>query len=150
MSEAVTPQTPPVVVGVDGSDASKRALRWAAHHASLLGAELQVVTAWRVPNTFYGGGIPATLEQDLARDTLHALEETINDVLGDPRPAHVVAQAIEGHAAPTLVEMSRRAQLLVVGNRGRGAFAGMLLGSVSDYCASHAQCPVVVVRDEGV
>lgn len=145
MSEAANSQTPPVVVGVDGSEASKDALRWAVRQASLVGAEVHALFAWHVPNTFYGGGVPSVLERDLARDSQAELEQAITEAVG-AHPDGLVATAVEGHAAPTLVEASKTAQLLVVGSRGRGAFAGMLLGSISDYCVSHAACPVVVVR----
>jgi len=147
MSESPDSQTPPIVVGVDGSDASKDALRWAVRQAQLVGAELHAIFAWRVPNAFYGGGVPATLEKNLAQDSKTELDEVITDVLGD-HPDHLVPLVVEGHAAPTLVDASKQAQLLVVGSRGRGAFAGMLLGSISDYCVSHASCPVVVVRHQ--
>jgi len=148
MSETPNTQTQPVVVGVDGSEASKDALRWAVRQAVLVGAEVHAIYAWRVPNTFYGGGVPSVLERDLSHDSQTELDEIITEVVGE-RPAHLVAKAVEGHAAPTLVDASEYAQLLVVGSRGRGAFAGMLLGSISDYCVSHAACPVVVVRHHG-
>jgi len=148
MSETPNTQTLPVIVGVDGSDASKDALRWAVHQAGLVGAEVHAIYAWRVPNTFYGGGVPSAVERDLAHDSQTELNEIITEVVGE-HPEHLIAKAVEGHAAPTLVEASEHAQLLVVGSRGRGAFAGMLLGSISDYCVSHAGCPVVVVRHRG-
>lgn len=148
MSETPSTQKAPVIVGVDGSDASKDALRWAFNQATLVGAELRALLVWKIPNTFYGGGVPAVLERGVVHDAQAELDGIVADVFGE-HPAHLVASAVEGHPAPTLVEASKSAQLLVVGSRGRGAFAGMLLGSISDYCVSHAACPVVVVRHRG-
>jgi nucleotide-binding universal stress UspA family protein len=146
MSQGASTETPLIVVGVDGSEASNEALRWAANQAKLTGSTLRAITCWRVPNTFYGGGVPGALERDLAGDSQKALDDIVTQVLGQEAPAGLQATAVEGHAAPVLIEAAESAELLVLGSRGRGAFAGMLLGSVSDYCVSHAPCPVVVVR----
>jgi nucleotide-binding universal stress UspA family protein len=142
-AEAGTP--PVIVVGVDGSDPSKRALRWAAGQAKLTGAELKVVTSWEYPPTL-GWAPPYPSDFDPDADARKALEEAVAAVLGaDPGVVlHVVVQ--EGHPAFVLTEAAKGAELLVVGSRGHGAFAGMVLGSVSEYCAAHAPCPVVVVR----
>jgi nucleotide-binding universal stress UspA family protein len=135
-----------IVVGVDGSDASKDALRWAARQAKRDNTPLRVILAWHIPNTFYGGGVPGAIERDLEGESQATLDEIIAEVVGADGPADVTAHAIEGHPAPELVKASQTAELLVVGHRGRGAFAGMLLGSISDYCVRYASCPVVVVR----
>ena len=63
--------------------------------------------------------------------------------------AHVLARVVEGSPARSLLDISKGADLLVLGSRGHGPFVGMLLGSVSEYCAAHATCPVVVVRHQG-
>jgi nucleotide-binding universal stress UspA family protein len=146
MSEEPRNGEPVIVVGVDGSETSKDALRWAAREARREGARLRVVLCWRVPNQFYGGGVPAPIERDLKGESQAAVEEIAKEVLGDDGPSEVSTEAIEGHAAAELVKAAETAELLVVGSRGRGAFAGMLLGSISRYCVSHAACPVVVVR----
>ena len=140
--------TPPmIVVGVDGSESSKRALRWAADQAKLVGAELVVVTTWEYPPTL-GWAPPYPSDFDPNEDARKALTETVNGVLG-PDPGVVVRLTVtEGHPAFVLTEAAQGADLLVVGSRGHGAFAGMLLGSVSEYCAAHASCPVVVVRHD--
>ncbi len=135
-----------IVVGVDGSEASKEALRWAVRQAGRDGAPLRVMMAWRVPNSFYGGGVPGAIERDLAAETRDNLDEILAEVVGDPDGVAIEPEVVEGHPAPELVKASESADLLVVGNRGRGAFAGMLLGSISDYCVRYAACPVVVVR----
>jgi nucleotide-binding universal stress UspA family protein len=135
-----------IVVGVDGSETSKDALRWAARQAKRDNVALRVISAWRIPNSFYGGGVPGAIERDLEAESKATLDEIIAEVVGRDGPTDITAVAIEGHPAPELVKASESAELLVVGNRGRGAFAGMLLGSISDYCVRYSSCPVVVVR----
>jgi nucleotide-binding universal stress UspA family protein len=145
MSEGTQEQAG-IVVGVDGSETSKEALRWAARQAKRDGVALRVILAWRIPNSFYGGGVPGVIEQDLEGTAQTTVEQVVAEVVGADGPASLTAEAIEGHPAPELVKASETAELLVVGNRGRGAFAGMLLGSISDYCVRYSACPVVVVR----
>ena len=136
---------PTIVVGVDGSPSSQDALRWAATQAVLTQAKLLVVATWEFPTSF-GWAPPYPPDFDPEGDTREALTQTVRSVLGEDRAAELEITVVEGHPAPTLVGLSARADLLVVGSRGHGAFAGMLLGSVSEHCASHASCPVVVVR----
>jgi len=138
-------RTPTIVVGVDGSEPSRRALKWAAGQAQRTGAELNVVTTWEYPTTF-GWAPPYPPAFDPEGDTRAALEETVNAVLGPEPSVPVRLTVLEGHPAPVLTEQAEGAEMLVVGSRGHGAFMGMLLGSVSEHCASHASCPVVVVR----
>lgn len=136
-----------IVVGVDGSASSREALRWAAGQAELTGGSLRVVMAWFWP--VVSGYAPPPPEMDLARDAEVVVDGLVADVLGDSPGAPVEKRVVEGAPAAVLVEASSEAALLVVGSRGHGAFAGMLLGSVSAHCVSHARCPVVVVRDRG-
>ena len=138
--------TPPtIVVGVDGSDPSKRALTWAAHQAKLTGAQLNVVTTWEYPPTL-GWAPPYPSDFDPNKDATKALRDTVDAVLGSDPGMPLQLTVAEGHPAFVLTEAAEGAELLVVGSRGHGAFAGMVLGSVSEYCAAHAPCPVVVVR----
>jgi nucleotide-binding universal stress UspA family protein len=142
---AAAGKPPIIVVGVDGSEASLRALRWAGDQAKLTGASLTVVTTWEFPPTF-GWAPPYPSDFDPGKDTRAALQTNVDAVLG-PDPGMVVQlDVVEGHPAVVLTEAAQDAELLVVGSRGHGAFAGMLLGSVSEYCAAHARCPVVIVR----
>jgi nucleotide-binding universal stress UspA family protein len=135
-----------IVVGVDGSSQSRAALRWAVDEARLRGDTLEVVLAWRPPAAAYD---PAHLPpfEDLegaARATLvdlMAAEELSES--GDPPTSAMPAQ---GHPAQVLTESAQGADLLVVGARGWGTFKGLLLGSVSQHCVTHAPCSVVVVR----
>jgi nucleotide-binding universal stress UspA family protein len=133
-----------IVVGIDGSASSVAALEWAANQAELTGAALEVMMTWEWP---YGyGWSPVPNDYDPAHDA----EKYLADVLTPVRAAHadvsIQATVIEGHPAPLLVKASDGADLLVVGSRGHGEFAGMLLGSVSEHCVSNAHCPVLVVR----
>jgi nucleotide-binding universal stress UspA family protein len=132
-----------IVVGIDGSPPSKDALRWAARQAELTGAELVAIIAWHLPNT-YGALLPEGI--DFANDARTSLEGVVRDVLGPTPSIKVSIIVAEGPAAAALIEASARADLLVVGSRGHGAFSGMLLGSVSEHCVSQAACPVLVVR----
>ena len=132
----------PVVVGVDGSEESGLALRWAFDYAQMISAPVEAVIAWDIPPS-YGWGASYD-DVDLEKMARETLEKTVHDVLGAGAP--VTSRVERGHPAPVLVAASERAQLLVVGSRGHGAFAGMLLGSVSQHCVQHAHCPVVVIR----
>jgi nucleotide-binding universal stress UspA family protein len=132
-----------VVVGMDGSDESKHALRWAARQAQRTGANLRVIQAWVPPRIL--GYVPDDVEPDYEK-AKSLLMDDIQEVLGPEPPVPVTATVVKGHSAEVLVDASREADLLVVGSRGHGAFAGMLLGSTSHHCVHHATSPVVVVR----
>ncbi len=131
---------PVIVAGVDGSQGSLEALRWAARQAEMTGAELHAVMAWSLPEIY------SYTPRDFQGDARKALENAIEQALGKQPRVTVIARVVEGHPARALIDASRDAQLLVVGSRGHGAFTGMLLGSVSQHCVGHAECPVVVVR----
>jgi nucleotide-binding universal stress UspA family protein len=146
MTEESSNTTAGIVVGVDGSETSKDALRWAAREARRDGVGLRAIMCWRIPNAFYGGTVPRPIEHELAERSKVALDEMVQEVIGGDGLPGLSAEVIEGEAATELVKAAETAELLVVGSRGRGAFVGMLLGSVSDYCVQHSSCPVVVVR----
>jgi nucleotide-binding universal stress UspA family protein len=130
-----------IVVGVDGSEGSKGALRWAACQAELTGASLEVVMAWEVPVIPYG----VWTGHDAGGQTQEALDDAVQEVVDEPNQVHVVTTAIEGRPELALLEAAEKADLLVVGSRGHRALAGLLLGPVSRHCVTHASCPVVVV-----
>ncbi|WP_458248536.1 universal stress protein [Streptomyces sp. MAI_2237] len=135
---------PVIVVGVDGSDASRAALRWAARQAGLTGAALRIVQAWRLPATY---GMPADYSGgDFEKQARESLARTVEETLGEHPEIPADLEVVEGHPAAVLTEAARAADLLVVGSHGHGAFTGMLLGSVSHHCVHHAVCPVLVVR----
>ena len=141
-----------IVVGIDDSAGSREALRWALAHARLTGGSVEAVTAWQVPLMYASarGWAPAGTDDDagVIRYTEKALAETVAQVLDDEdNPVAVTARVIEGPAAQVLLAAGKGAELLVLGSRGHGAFAGMLLGSVSQRCVQHATCPTVVIPE---
>ena len=141
-----TASTSFIVVGVDGSDSSADALRWAAGQARLTGADLHAVYVWDFPSAYGWAWSPGFTAVDLAAESRKSLDAMLAEVFDGDAGVPLVARAERGHAADVLVKVSRDADLLVVGSRGRGAFADMLLGSVSLHCAQHAGCPVVIIR----
>lgn len=137
-----------IVVGVDGSENSLDALRWAAAEARLRGAPLRVVGTFTTPimSTGYEVAVPDPDDLDAAAHTmLGAAVDAVRET-GDLEGVDVSTEVLEGHAGERLIALSREADLLVVGSRGHGGFMGLLLGSVTTYVVNHAMCPVVVVR----
>ncbi len=135
-----------ILVGVDGSDASASALAWAADLASRIGASIEAVTTWQWP-TGLGPAIAFPIDYDPAGDARGMLTLIAAPVSERYPSVTITTRIVEGHPAEALVEGSRHASLLVVGSRGHGAFSGLLLGSVSQHCATHAECPVLIYRD---
>lgn len=139
-------KSPLIVVGVDGSPASVDALRWAARQAELTGSRLEAVRSWQYPTQF---------DEIFYAETSHwskSAEASLEDALTEAGIGDDVAcdrTVIEGHPAAVLVSRSTNADLLVVGSRGHGGFAGLLLGSVSSAAIARAACPVLVVRHQG-
>jgi nucleotide-binding universal stress UspA family protein len=142
MNEAGSSGQGRIVVGVDGSEGSKEALRWAARQAEFTGATLQAIITWQYP-AFYGW-VPDDV--DFAGLARRALDGALDEVFGAARPARLETSVIEGFAAQVLVAASEGAELLVAGSRGYGGFTDALLGSVSTYCVHHAHGPVTVIR----
>jgi nucleotide-binding universal stress UspA family protein len=139
-----------IVVGVDGSLGSKSALRWAMTQAQLTGAKVQAITSWQDPVMWgYTYGVPALYDAgDLATSAEKYLGETVAEVAGQQgQPADVLSRVVQGHPAEVLIKAATGADLLVVGSRGHGTFAGLMLGSVSQHCVQHSPCPVVVVPE---
>ena len=137
--------TTDIIVGFDGSPASDRALRWAAREADLRGAELTVVYVCdRHPHEVDPRGeTDAAAAERFARAVVDSGVATVRSVA----PAAAVrGRPLFGPAAATLVNAAERGSTIVVGNRGRGGFRSLLLGSVSEQVATHAAGPVVVVR----
>src|SRR5664280_1107719 len=134
-----------IVAGVDGSDSSIDALRWAFAEAERTGADLEAITAWQWPLTL-GAVAPFAPEYDPAGDAQRMLDDIVAAVAGEFPTVTVRTRSVEGHPSEVLVEASRHAALLVVGSRGHGAFAGAVLGSVSQHCVAHAASPVLVHR----
>jgi nucleotide-binding universal stress UspA family protein len=133
-----------IVVGVDGSEPSKLALKWAADLAAGLGVHVEAISAWHTPSSFGYGYVPDSWRPD--QDAEKVLTDTVKDVFGDDRPEGLKLLVIEGNPAEVLISESAAAKMVVVGSRGHGGFVGMLIGSVSASTAEHAQCPVLVVH----
>ena len=138
-----------VVVGVDGSPQSERALRWGRFVAEGTGATLVALMSWQplvewmpiMPEELAGGWQEETKARDLvAQTTAHAL--------GGDVPEGMTYEVGRGSAAKVLIDASREASMVVLGSRGRGGFSGLLLGSVSSTVSSHAHCPVLIVHGE--
>ncbi|MFI1518615.1 universal stress protein [Kitasatospora cineracea] len=139
-----------VVVGVDGSEQSRRALRWAVRQAELTHGVVEAVMAWEPPFSGWGSAVPAGEEAHLSRAARKVLAENVEKAVGPRPPVDVRLRVEEGTPAWVLLSAAReRASLLVVGHRGLGGFEGALLGSVGQYCVQHSPCPVVVVRTAG-
>lgn len=148
MTEYETSQTraPRVVVGVDGSDPSRTALRWGAAIAKATGARLDAVIAWNY-NTGYGAGyLPVDLNPSTEADKV--LTDAVDAVFGSDRPETMRLAVCQGQPARVLLDESEGALMLVVGSRGHGGFMGLLLGSVSASVAEHATCPVLVLHGD--
>jgi nucleotide-binding universal stress UspA family protein len=136
-----------VVVGVDGSEGSVAALELAIREAKLRGAAVKAVAAWKVPVAAYESGWAAAALDPTAFEeaAAAALEGALVAANGATSGVNVSRIVREGQAADVLVAEAREADLLVVGSRGLGGFRGLLLGSVSQQCAHHAACPVMIV-----
>jgi nucleotide-binding universal stress UspA family protein len=140
-----------IVVGVDHSAGAKEALRFALEEAQLRQATLRAVHAWQsayIGVTGMEGALPAAGDElhELRAAAAAALDATLKEAIPEPGGVEVERRVVEGAPAAVLVEESRGADVLVVGSRGHGGFAQLLLGSVSQQCAHHAECPVVIVR----
>ena len=140
-----------IVVGIDGSEGSERALEFAANEALLRKRGLRIVAAWHVPAPVYGGGfVVPTLPATDFEDSMRAAAEREAAAAMERHP-EIVSELVvcEGNAAAALLEQSADADMLVVGSRGLGGFRGLLLGSVGHQCAQHAHCPVVIIPAKG-
>jgi nucleotide-binding universal stress UspA family protein len=133
-----------IVVGVDGFESSKAALRWAIRQAKLTGAVVEAVIAWHIP--VGTGWIPTPDMPDYQEDASTVLAEAINEMCTVDPDVQVCPRVLEGPAGQVLVEAADGADLLVVGSEGHRGLAEALLGSVGQYCANNASCPVVVMR----
>jgi nucleotide-binding universal stress UspA family protein len=133
------------IVGLDGSVESGRAFEWALEYARQTGSALELVSAWARPTSY---GLPLVVGGlDPEVEAKAILEAALLRV--DLPEGRAKATAVHGSPTEVLVSESAHADLLVVGSRGRGGVAELLLGSVSTYCVHNAQCPVVVLRGDG-
>jgi nucleotide-binding universal stress UspA family protein len=134
-----------IVVGVDGSEHGNAALRWAVDEALVHEAEIVAVFAWQMPFI----GIPGAFDRDeMERICKRFVEETVAAIVPEPR-VPITRIVAEGDVSASLIAAAKSADMLVLGSRGRGGFAGLKLGSVSQECAQHAACPVVIIKQLG-
>ena len=139
---------PGILVGLDGSHYSERALDWAAKEAALRHAPLRVLAVHTVPVGWTGRGVAYPEDNELVVRTKAAAQELTDKVLtglGGARPDDVTVEAVSGIPADVLLRASEDADMIVLGSRGGGGFARLHLGSVSDQVAHHAHCPVVII-----
>jgi nucleotide-binding universal stress UspA family protein len=146
--ETTVPERKIIVVGVDGSPGSRKALTWAAAEAVVHGAELVVLNVWEHTLMPPAGSVSVSERYvpDTSQRTAEDLVQVIKEELGEEPPVRVQPQVKQGRPAKVLIEESANADLLVVGKRGHGGFAGLVLGSVSQHVAAYAKCPVTVVH----
>ena len=137
-----------IVVGVDGSPGSRVALKWAAAEATEHGADLVVLNVWEHTLLPPAGSVSVSERYvpDPSQRTSDDLVQVIKEELGEEPPVLVEPRVKQGRPAKVLIEESADADLLVVGPRGHGGFAGLVLGSVSQHVAAYAKCPVTVVH----
>jgi nucleotide-binding universal stress UspA family protein len=143
---------PRIVAGIDGSSHSIHVLEWAIKQGALQHAAVTVLTVHLVPANPWTGnptilsGEPEELEA--LRQAAEEMTQKVASQLDGSRPESITVWAVAGFPAEELIDASRDADLLVVGARGAGGFARLLMGSVSSQVVYHAHCPVVVVRGE--
>jgi len=138
-----------IVVGIDGSPNSERALDWAMRQAAAVRVPLTVITVHEVPKSYWGG-IPVIgpADESLLESLRQAAEEMTQKIagrLGDAGPASVTVHAVSGFVVKELVDASQDADLVVLGARGASGFTRLLMGSVSSEVVQHSACPVVIV-----
>lgn len=137
-----------VAVGVDGSLESREALRWALAEARLRQTPLHAVYAWQLPVVVGWEYIPRDLIDPvfLENRAHQVVAAAVCEVAGESPDVEIESLAVEGPVVQVLLDAARDADLLVIGSRGHGGFAGLLLGSVGQQSIQHARCPVVIVR----
>jgi nucleotide-binding universal stress UspA family protein len=148
-----TSNAPRVVVGVDGSPSSRAALRWAVNQAALTGGTVDAIMAGQAPETDTIGGFGQTPvdvddEKVVSGGALRDLETIISEEVKADDRNRVRARVFNGNAATALLQAADGAELVVVGQRGLGGFAGALLGSVGQHLVHHAACPVLIFRGD--
>ncbi|MFF4145572.1 universal stress protein [Streptomyces sp. NPDC001698] len=134
-----------VVVGVDGSQSSYEALRWAVRYAGLVDGIVEAVAVWELPGLYSWSAPAVDMEVD-EDETREKMRRELTEVLGADAAGSVRSHLVHGNPADVLLRAAEGAEVLVVGSRGRGGFARALLGSVSQHVSQHAGCPVVIVR----
>jgi nucleotide-binding universal stress UspA family protein len=143
-----------IIVGIDGSEYSPAALRFAGRLAPALGTRIEVITCLGWSDFYLPAHLPpgytdsGAAELELEAIAKRLMGQAIERAFGEVQPQDLSTTVRTGSPAKVLVEESKSAQLLVVGRRGRGGLLGQLMGSVSSACVAHAHCPVLVVGQD--
>jgi nucleotide-binding universal stress UspA family protein len=140
-----------IIVGVDGSGHSQRALAWAMNEAAVRRVPLSVLTVHPAIVDYFGSVVTSPQDLELTEQTQAAVKTEADQVLaglGGPRPESVTVRAVHGFPVEELVNASKDADMVVLGSRGVGGFTRMLLGSTAGQVVQHAHCPVVIVPPE--
>lgn len=144
---------PGIIVGIDGSGQSRRALDWAIHEAAVRHTPLTVLTVQQAVTSFWGGPMIYPEDRELAEHALKVAQDETDDALRavaeDARPPEVTVQAVPGLPAEEILGLAKDADMIVVGSRGAGGFKKLLMGSVATQVTHHAHCPVVVIPAGG-
>jgi nucleotide-binding universal stress UspA family protein len=137
-----------IIVGIDGSARSRKALEWAVREAGIRHAPLTVLTVCQPVTGFLGSAVayPGDLEEHARKAAIEEVEEVTEQMAFEGRPASVAVQAVLGIPAEELLKAAADADMIVVGSRGAGGFKKLRLGSVSSHVVHHGHCPVVVIR----
>ena len=142
---------PGIVVGVDGSGPSQRALEWAMREAAIRHAPLSVLTVHPAVVGYFGGVVSTPQDLDLTGQTEAAVQAETDKVLAGlngPQPESVTVRAVHGFPVEELVNASKEADMVVLGSRGVGGFTRLMLGSTAGQVVQHAHCPVLIVPPE--
>jgi nucleotide-binding universal stress UspA family protein len=143
---------PGIIVGVDGSGHSRRALDWAIHEAAIRHAPLTVLTVQQAMTSFWAGPMIYPADEELAEHARKIAQDEADDALRalaeDARPPEVTVLAVPGIPAEEILGVARDKDMIVLGSRGAGGFKKLLMGSVASQVAHHARCPVVVIPAE--
>jgi nucleotide-binding universal stress UspA family protein len=142
---------PGIIVGVDGSGHSQRALEWAMHEAAIRHAPLTVLTVHPAIVGYFGGMVTSAGDLDLTEQAQAAVKAEADKALAaltGPHPEPVTVKAVHGFPVEELVGASKQADLIVLGSRGVGGFTRLMLGSTADQVVRHAHCPVLIVPPE--
>ena len=140
-----------IIVGVDGSGHSQRALECAMREAAVRQVPLTVITVSEAVRGYYSGMAvypDDAVRTEEARQLAQAETNKVLAGLGEPRPASVTVKAVHGFPVEELIDAGKDADMLVLGSRGAGGFTRLMMGSVSSQVAQHAHCPVLIVPPE--
>jgi nucleotide-binding universal stress UspA family protein len=142
---------PGIIVGVDGSGHSQRALEWAMNEAAIRHLPLTVLTVHPAMVGYFGGVVTEAHDQELTEEVRAAVTAETDKVLtglNGPHPESVTIKAVHSFPVEELINASKEADLMVLGSRGVGGFTRLMLGSTADQVVRHAHCPVVIVPPE--